>query len=193
MREVQSQQKEAQRCERQGDCTQRPCEPCGGAVAYPTDSSTLFPCPFCHNTTLQHYPLPSVTTNVTKIALSESGKTASPEILLRNEAMYACVVETGRGFFEGVCAACHCPRISSDPPHPSIRELTLVHIRPRCQSPVLAMVSLNSCSESAGLLRWIILWQSAHSTVTPPILVRSCSDHSNSGRSERGSRWCTSM
>src|SRR5215207_3129712 len=77
--------------------------------------------------------------------------------------------------------------------HPSIRELTLVHIRPRCQSPVLAMVSLNSCSESAGLLRWIILWQSAHSTVTPPILVRSCSDHSNSGRSERGSRWCTSM
>ena len=116
MREVQSQQKEAQRCERQGDCTQRPCEPCGGAVAYPTDSSTLFPCPFCHNTTLQHYPLPSVTTNVTKIALSESGKTASPEILLRNEAMYACVVETGRGFFEGACAPSNATAHFCDPP-----------------------------------------------------------------------------
>src|SRR5215203_4320467 len=91
--------------------------------------------------------------------------------------------------------ACPAPRdsISMTHPHPSIPEPTLVHIPPRGQSPVLAMVSLNSCSESAGLLRWIILWQSAHSTVTPPILVRSCSDHSNSGRSERGSRWCTSM
>jgi hypothetical protein len=30
-------------------------------VAYPIDSSTLFPCPICHNPTLQHYRLPSVT------------------------------------------------------------------------------------------------------------------------------------
>jgi hypothetical protein len=29
----------------------RPSEPGCGAVAYPTDSSALFPCPYCHNTT----------------------------------------------------------------------------------------------------------------------------------------------
>jgi hypothetical protein len=107
--------------------------------------------------------------------------------------MYAYIPKIGSGFFEGVCTPSNATSHSCNPPYPSIRELTLIHIRPKCQSSVLAMVSLNSCSESAGLLRWIILWQSAHSTVTPPILVRSCSDHSNSGRSERGSRWCTSM
>jgi hypothetical protein len=51
---------------------QRPCQPGCGAVAYPTDSSTLFARPFCHNPTLPHYRLPSVTTTVTKIALSQS-------------------------------------------------------------------------------------------------------------------------
>ncbi len=30
-------------------------------MAHTIDLSTLFPCPFCHNTTLQHYRLPSVT------------------------------------------------------------------------------------------------------------------------------------
>src|SRR5215218_1471459 len=30
------------------------------------DSSSLSPCPLCHNPTLQHYRLPSVTANVTK-------------------------------------------------------------------------------------------------------------------------------
>src|SRR5215207_9947978 len=48
------------------DRTQRPSEPCGGAAAHPIDSSTLLPCPFCHNTTLQHDRLQSVTTTVTK-------------------------------------------------------------------------------------------------------------------------------
>src|SRR5215211_6622896 len=35
------------------------------AGTHPPDPSTLFPCPFGHNTTLQHYRLPSVTTTVT--------------------------------------------------------------------------------------------------------------------------------
>src|SRR5215217_1086800 len=38
----------------------------GGWRAHSTDSSTLFPCPFCHDTTLQHDRLPSVPTTVTK-------------------------------------------------------------------------------------------------------------------------------
>jgi hypothetical protein len=42
------------------------------AGAHPTDFSTLFPCPFCHNPTLQHYRLPVVTATVTKIAVSQS-------------------------------------------------------------------------------------------------------------------------
>jgi hypothetical protein len=50
--------------------------------------------------------------------------------------MYACIPEIVGEFFEGMCAVGHRTCISSDPPHPSIREVTLVHIRPRCQSPV---------------------------------------------------------
>jgi hypothetical protein len=67
--------------------------------------------------------------------------------------MCACVHKSGRGFFEGVCAPSTTTFHLYDLPHPSIREPTLVYIRPRCQSPVVAMISLNSCSESAGLLR----------------------------------------
>ena len=37
--------------------------------------------------------------------------------------MYACVHETGGGFFGAVCTLSDQARISSDPPHPSIREL----------------------------------------------------------------------
>jgi hypothetical protein len=44
----------------------QPCEPCCGAVTRPTDSSGLLSCPFCHNATLLHYRLLSVTTNVTR-------------------------------------------------------------------------------------------------------------------------------
>src|SRR5215212_8736346 len=64
--EVRDQEKEAQRRQHHGECPQRPSEPCGGdAVAHPTQSSLPFLCPFCHNTTLQHYRLPSVTATVT--------------------------------------------------------------------------------------------------------------------------------
>src|SRR5215218_2255807 len=46
---------------------ERPSLPGGGAAgADPTDSLTLFPWPFCHDTTLQHYCSPSVTVTVTK-------------------------------------------------------------------------------------------------------------------------------
>ena len=53
-------------CKRQGDRPHRPCYPCGSTDVHPTDSSTLCLCPFCHNPTLHHYRLPSVTTTVTK-------------------------------------------------------------------------------------------------------------------------------
>jgi hypothetical protein len=49
--------------------THRPAEPSGGAGAHPTNFSTppaCALCPFCHNTTLRHYRLLSVTTNVTR-------------------------------------------------------------------------------------------------------------------------------
>ena len=35
-------------------------------LACTADTSTLFHCPLCHSITLQHYGLPSVTTNVTR-------------------------------------------------------------------------------------------------------------------------------
>src|SRR5215208_6497221 len=63
--EVRDQEKEAQRRQHHGECPQRPSEPCGDAGAHPTQSSHPFLCPFCHNTTLQHYRLPSVTATVT--------------------------------------------------------------------------------------------------------------------------------
>src|SRR5215218_9867386 len=64
--EVRDQEKEAQRRQHHGECPQRPSEPCGAdAGAHPTQSSLPFLCPFCHNTTLQHYRLPSVTATVT--------------------------------------------------------------------------------------------------------------------------------
>jgi hypothetical protein len=47
------------------------------AGAHPTDFSTLFPCPFYHNTTLQHYRLLSVTTTVTKFTFTGPGKACS--------------------------------------------------------------------------------------------------------------------
>src|ERR671912_896041 len=43
----------------------RPCEQGCDTAAHPISSSTLFPCPFRHNPTLQHYRLLSVTANVT--------------------------------------------------------------------------------------------------------------------------------
>src|SRR5215204_29904 len=67
VREVKDQKQKAQSGQSHGECPQRPGQPCSSAVAHPIDSSTLFPCPFCHNPTLQHYRLPSVTTNVTRI------------------------------------------------------------------------------------------------------------------------------
>src|SRR5918994_5094655 len=55
-----------ERYERQAEDPDRPGDHPSGAAARLADTSTLFPCPFCHNTTLQHYRLPNVTTTVTK-------------------------------------------------------------------------------------------------------------------------------
>jgi hypothetical protein len=38
--------------------------------------------------------------------------------------MYACILESGYGFFEGVCAPSSTTAHLRDPPHPSIREYT---------------------------------------------------------------------
>ena len=40
-------------------------------MAHPTDSSTLFACPFCHNPTLQHYRLLNATATVTRQQLMD--------------------------------------------------------------------------------------------------------------------------
>ena len=45
----------------QRETGKRPSKPSGDAVAHPTDSSTVLSCSFCHDTTLQHYRLCSVT------------------------------------------------------------------------------------------------------------------------------------
>jgi hypothetical protein len=46
--------------------------------------------------------------------------------------MYACVRETGYGFFAGMCAACHRSHFSCEPPyHLGIREITPANGRRR--------------------------------------------------------------
>jgi hypothetical protein len=47
--------------------SERPCQPGGRVGAHPTETSTVFACPFRHNPTLQDYRLQSVTTIVTTI------------------------------------------------------------------------------------------------------------------------------
>src|SRR5215218_3343966 len=59
--QVENNEEDAECCECQGERTHRPSQPRGGAALHPTNFSTLFPCPFCHNTTLQQDRLPSVT------------------------------------------------------------------------------------------------------------------------------------
>src|ERR687889_1817794 len=50
--------------------------------------------------------------------LSEPRRAETPTAyLLRTQAMYACSLETERGFFEGVCAPDNRPQVSCDPPH----------------------------------------------------------------------------
>src|SRR5215211_6074110 len=65
-------EQEGEREERHARHPQRPRQPGSGVGAQPTDSLTLFPCPFCHNTTLQDDRLPSVTKAVTS-RISDKG------------------------------------------------------------------------------------------------------------------------
>src|ERR687893_405025 len=58
---IQCYKKEVEGCERQGERTCSPSEPVGKALACTVHTSTLFHCPFCHNTTLQYDRLSSVT------------------------------------------------------------------------------------------------------------------------------------
>jgi hypothetical protein len=82
-------------------------------VAHPTDSSTLFPCAFCHNSTLQHNRLLSVM----REKCSEPRRVVFPKMYrLRRQAMYAYIPKIRAGFLEGVYAAGHRPPFSCDPP-----------------------------------------------------------------------------
>src|SRR5215213_1091540 len=47
--------------EHEGERTHSPRKPGGKALACTADTSPLFHCPFCHNSTLQYDRLPSVT------------------------------------------------------------------------------------------------------------------------------------
>src|SRR5215210_2510602 len=59
-------EQEGERDEGYAGHPQRPSQPGSGVGAQPTDSSPLFPCPFCHDTTLQQYRLLNVTKAVTR-------------------------------------------------------------------------------------------------------------------------------
>src|SRR5215217_5782709 len=71
VRQVQDQKQKAQSGQSHGECPHRPGEPGGGAAAHPIDSSSLSPCSFCHNPTLQHYRLSSVTKALRGAVVSE--------------------------------------------------------------------------------------------------------------------------
>src|SRR5215204_33440 len=67
MRHIQDQKQKAQGGQSQGECPQRPGEPGGAAMVHPIGSALLpLSCSFCHNTTLQHHRLKSVTKCVTE-------------------------------------------------------------------------------------------------------------------------------
>jgi hypothetical protein len=72
------------------------------AGAHPTDFSTLFPCPFYHNTTLQHYRLLSVTTTVTKFTFTGPGKACSRIFSLGAKPCMLVSLELDADFSRGV-------------------------------------------------------------------------------------------
>ena len=53
VRVVQGQHKETKYPHHQRECAQRPGKPRGDAGAHPAGSLLHFPCPYCHDTTLQ--------------------------------------------------------------------------------------------------------------------------------------------
>ena len=65
--------------------------------------------------------------------------------------MYACTLENGRGFFEGVHALSDQACISSDPPHPAIRGS--LHACSVCLSRILPLTAVNVYS----LLQYLVL------------------------------------
>jgi hypothetical protein len=93
-----------------------------GASARSSYSSILLLCPFRHNTTLQHFRLLGVTTTVTRFVIRARSVLPSKIHIPRTYAMYACTLEIGRGFFEGVCAPMNASAFSAT--HPLLR-LTL--------------------------------------------------------------------
>jgi hypothetical protein len=88
-----------------GDDDKHPKQPGGWPAAHPPDLSTVvFLCyVLCHDPTLRHHRLPNVTATIN---------------LLTRQAMYACILETGRGFFEGVRPPGSAIAHLRDPPPP---------------------------------------------------------------------------
>jgi hypothetical protein len=64
----------------------------------------LLPCPFCHNTTLQHYRLLSVTINVTREKVPESRRADLPKIHLQKEKRCMLAVARLVADFSAGCA-----------------------------------------------------------------------------------------
>src|SRR5215217_4172174 len=63
---VEEVEQEGERDEYQARHPQRPSKPGSASGAHPTDSSLALPCFFCHDTTLQHYRILSLTKGVTR-------------------------------------------------------------------------------------------------------------------------------
>ena len=84
------------------------------------------------------------------------------------QAMYACIPEVGRGFFEGNCTPSDATALSHDPPHPVTRKdrnpvsgapakrRREITSKPSTYSPSKPAWGVASCSASSGqALIWI--------------------------------------
>ena len=101
--------------------------------------------------------------------------------------MYACVLETGRGFFAGVCVAGHRPLFSCDPPPPQVKDPSpppdlTVRLEAFHHHLPLSIV-LPEVSEDLFLIRNILSYPLSRHLSTKP----SCSV----GQRSSGSRTCT--
>jgi hypothetical protein len=122
-------EEEVEGCERQGERTHSPRKPGGRSGVYPTESSTLIACPFCHNPTLQHCCLLSVTTNAARIAFCAKESRSSENRKITSDEGKRCMLvtaKTGADFSRGCAPPAIRPRIpATHSPHSSIRESRL--------------------------------------------------------------------
>jgi hypothetical protein len=84
----------------------------------------LFSCLFCHNPTLQHYRLPAVTTNVTKMVFSQSELNIPGFICQWNKRCMLMFLKPGADFSRGCAGKRIAHLLLATHPHAAIRELT---------------------------------------------------------------------